>query len=638
MSKTNDPVMVPIDQDANVVDLVKETKNEVNVKEAGDVRRISVASDEVKSADVAEKKTVNVTDGQDSAAKVGAKKPKPVKMAKKSETRTVSVSVLDEDGKEEPAKEAASTKKAKSASTKKAVQVKDGGDAAKNEKAVQKVSGQEKGLAKVSSSEKQLAVVKKDKALPAKMSDVSGGRSTKTSGTKTAGKSGGQGRRKTSGAAMDMMVAAPATKASSAKKAETAPEKTRATKSKAEEKDKKSKKVFAKPLSRPKALGFAALVALIVGAIGAFAIWVTTPKAPQYCLVQFESNGGSLIEDEEVVCGETIDRPEDPTKDGFDFKDWTYDGRSFGFGKTKVDQDMILIAEWEIIEGTEVVKVSFDSDGGSEVKAIELAKGNTTPAPIAPTRDGYTFMGWFLDDVEFTFADPIEEDITLKAKWEKIETPSAEQPSSPSQNTTNDSGSSSQSKPKVASLSASDRTVSGGGFVVEIAVNPSTAEYSLTAVSSDTRVADCQVTRANMLSCSAGMGGTARITVRDTVSGKTTTFNVTVPMAEVPVDSVEIPGGNRTLKAGGTLILSAQITPSNATSKAVTWSSNNASVATVSADGRVTALQAGTAIITATTPSGKSASIEVMVLPKDEPVVPPEEPGDGGEGEGDGGA
>lgn len=68
-----------------------------------------------------------------------------------------------------------------------------------------------------------------------------------------------------------------------------------------------------------------------------------------------------------------------------------------------------------------------------------------------------------------------------------------------------------------------------------------------------------------------------------------------------------------TLEAGKTVRLSATVLPATATNKSVTWSSNNEAVATVIANGTVTAHKAGTAVITARTANGKSASCTVTV-------------------------
>ena len=91
-------------------------------------------------------------------------------------------------------------------------------------------------------------------------------------------------------------------------------------------------------------------------------------------------------------------------------------------------------------------------------------------------------------------------------------------------------------------------------------------------------------------------------------------------MTVVPVSSVAISGGNFELKEGASKQLSATVAPSNATDRAVSWKSSDTSVATVDASGKVTAVKAGTAAITATA-GGKSASVSVTVKGED-PVVP----------------
>ncbi len=49
-------------------------------------------------------------------------------------------------------------------------------------------------------------------------------------------------------------------------------------------------------------------MALVVAVIGGVLIGLFSRKEVPRCIVQFESNGGSKIESEEVVCGETVGR------------------------------------------------------------------------------------------------------------------------------------------------------------------------------------------------------------------------------------------------------------------------------------------------------------------------------------------
>ncbi len=82
----------------------------------------------------------------------------------------------------------------------------------------------------------------------------------------------------------------------------------------------------------------------------------------------------------------------------------------------------------------------------------------------------------------------------------------------------------------------------------------------------------------------------------------------------VAVETVSLDKSELELPSGETYTLSATILPGNATSKVVTWSSSDESVAMVSLDGMVTGLSAGSAIITVTTSDGgKTAICKVTV-------------------------
>ncbi len=87
---------------------------------------------------------------------------------------------------------------------------------------------------------------------------------------------------------------------------------------------------------------------------------------------------------------------------------------------------------------------------------------------------------------------------------------------------------------------------------------------------------------------------------------------VTADGANVPVERVTIAPGTLSLEEGKTDQLSATILPANATNTKVDWKSKNESVARVSQDGVVTAVAAGTAVITASA-DGISAECTVTV-------------------------
>ena len=73
-------------------------------------------------------------------------------------------------------------------------------------------------------------------------------------------------------------------------------------------------------------------------------------------------------------------------------------------------------------------RVKFDSQGGSSVGNQTPASGSTVTKPADPTREGYTFGGWYTDAActkAYDFATAVTSDMTLYAKWTKNETSSS---------------------------------------------------------------------------------------------------------------------------------------------------------------------------------------------------------------------
>ena len=69
--------------------------------------------------------------------------------------------------------------------------------------------------------------------------------------------------------------------------------------------------------------------------------------------------------------------------------------------------------------------VSFDSRGGTDVPAQTQMYGEYLEAPEPPTREGYRFTGWYVDEtcevLWFLDTRTVETDMTLYAGWEKSE-------------------------------------------------------------------------------------------------------------------------------------------------------------------------------------------------------------------------
>lgn len=129
--------------------------------------------------------------------------------------------------------------------------------------------------------------------------------------------------------------------------------------------------------------------------------------------VKFDSNGGTEVKPQTVEFNKTVNKPEDPTKEGHTFEGWYKGDKEFDF-KTSITEDITLTAKWKLKE----YSVTFDSNNETQPQEVLVTHGEKVKAPLNPTKEGHTFKGWFKGDVPFDFDTLITDDITLTAKWE----------------------------------------------------------------------------------------------------------------------------------------------------------------------------------------------------------------------------
>ena len=102
--------------------------------------------------------------------------------------------------------------------------------------------------------------------------------------------------------------------------------------------------------------------------------------------------------------------------------------------------------------------------------------------------------------------------------------------------------------------------------------------------------------------------GTAVITASAGTKSATCTITVTIPVESISLNMTE-----RTIKVNETVLLKAEINPSDATTKSIQWSSSDVSIVSVGSNGMVKGLKEGVATITASA-DGKSTSCTITVL------------------------
>jgi len=154
-----------------------------------------------------------------------------------------------------------------------------------------------------------------------------------------------------------------------------------------------------------------------------YAKWINDGSCNQYT-VSFNTNGAGYIESQRHKKGEYAYEPSTPAKSCYDFGGWYADSslNNRYYFNTPITKDITLYAKW-INNGScnRKYTVYFDSNGGTYIGSKTVKEGNAVSRPSNPTRNGYTFIGWYYNGSKFNFSTKIYRDYTLTARWEKDE-------------------------------------------------------------------------------------------------------------------------------------------------------------------------------------------------------------------------
>ena len=123
-------------------------------------------------------------------------------------------------------------------------------------------------------------------------------------------------------------------------------------------------------------------------------------------------DGDSEYAKQVLPSGTLATRPDAPAATpGYTFGGWNKaDGTAWDYASDKVTDNITLYAKW----AANTYTITFDTAGGSEIAPITQDCGTVITAPEAPTREGYTFIGW---DKEIPTTMPAE-NMTVTAQWE----------------------------------------------------------------------------------------------------------------------------------------------------------------------------------------------------------------------------
>ena len=277
--------------------------------------------------------------------------------------------------------------------------------------------------------------------------------------------------------------------------------------------------------------------------------------------------------------------------------------------------------------------VNFDSNGGSPVHYIAVERNDLAIKPEDPTREGYTFAGWYYNDELFDFSTPIKGDIELEARW--VESGKVAGVKFNYSELTLDVGDSMKLKAIITPEDAKDKTLiweSSNPKVVSV-----DSKGNIKALKEGT--ATIKVTTKD-----GGFTAEIKITVNKVKEKETSTVPTKKPSTTKPSKPVEKPTTptekpstpvekpsapteqivsvtgvslnktNLNLYVKDTAKLTATIKPSNASNKKLIWSSSNPSVATVDQNGNIKAVAKGTTTITVKTEDGGYTAICIVTV------------------------
>lgn len=138
--------------------------------------------------------------------------------------------------------------------------------------------------------------------------------------------------------------------------------------------------------------------------------------------VTYLENGGSTVTDGSFTHGGPLTFPSNPDRAGYTFLGW-FDSSSGGTPRTAssiaaANTSVTLNAQWS----PNTYNVTYNEQGGTSVPDGSYEFGTTLTFPTAPTREGYSFAGWFTSP---TGGSPLTaanvssgtSDVTLHAQW-----------------------------------------------------------------------------------------------------------------------------------------------------------------------------------------------------------------------------
>lgn len=211
---------------------------------------------------------------------------------------------------------------------------------------------------------------------------------------------------------------------------------------------------------------------------------------PNSYTVTYLEHDGSTVPDGSFLHGGSLTYPTNPTRAGYSFLGW-FDAQTGGTARTAssvaaTNANATLHAQWS----PNTYAVSYNEQGGSTVPDGSYVYGSTLTFPSPPTRDGYSFAGWFVNPtggsaLTASAVSSGTSDVTLHAQWTAL--PAQTVTWSPSVSLTTDQ---SPATPSTAAQSSGDGVIS---YAVRNAGATGCTVNSVTGVLTYSGVGTCTV-------------------------------------------------------------------------------------------------------------------------------------------------
>ena len=138
----------------------------------------------------------------------------------------------------------------------------------------------------------------------------------------------------------------------------------------------------------------------------------------------YVSNGGTEYAAETYKEGTEVAIDKAPTREGYIFKGWYADeALTQAVSKVTMDSDKTVYAKWE--KDIKNFTLTYVSNGGTEFDPETYKEGTEVPLSKIPTREGFSFLGWYADAAltQLVTKVTMDSDKTVYASWKEDETP-----------------------------------------------------------------------------------------------------------------------------------------------------------------------------------------------------------------------